>query len=352
MAFKWGEAGVLYTADTDVLAKGGWASVGMAAIDYEATASPFGYGALKLIATQAEGAYLKAMTACTGRVILQGRIKIEGAGSTVFMRLYNNAGASECLALAVTIGGAIQVYNAASSIIHTTAAAAFSFGVYHYFGLDADIGSGSGIVKFWLDQPGAGATPLINLTGVDLTDGSAAGCDMIEFMASALNLHTRYADLGCMDSSGAALNAYQGEKRWYVLPPTADGSSVGWTASAGSDYQCVDDTITANSDADATYVQGAAGAGAELFTSAALPTGVNGIVYVGVRAEVRKTDGGVEPATTLRLRETTGPAVTDSAALALTQAYIHHQHGSPDVPGGSGWTKAQADAIEFGLVAA
>lgn len=349
MAFIWGDPLILYSTDANVIAKGGWSTSSFTGLNYLPTFSPFGYGAVEIDVGAGNGSYKKAFAAATGRVILQGRMYLENGGiASSFLYFYNGGGAALCLRFGVNMAQGIVVTNAAGVIVHTTASGVCAQGVWHYFAVDADIGNTSGIVRMWLDQPSSAATPLINLTAIDLDSGAGTGCDVVELLTTDNNVDVLFSDLACMDSSGAALNAYQGEKRWYVLPPTADGSAVGWTASAGSDYQCVDDTITTLSDEDTTYVQGAPGAGAELFTSAALPTGVGGIVYVGVRAEVRKTDGGVEPVTTLRI---TNGTTSDSAALALTQAYVHHQHGTPDNPGGAGWTKAQADAIEFGLVA-
>ncbi len=347
MAFLWGDAFVLYGSDTDINTKGGWQDSNNAGSNYSATTSPFGYGEISLTTNSG---YFGKTQVVSGRTILQGRVRTVGVGASVaFLQFYNNGGVDLCLQISVDAADRLVVQNAAGATVHTTAAGTFASGISHYFAIDADIGSASGIVKMWLDQPSAGATPIIDLSAIDLTDAGGGTCDRILFLTSDNNVDVFFSDLACLDSSTAALNAYQGEKRWYVLPPTADGSSVGWTASAGSDYQCVDDTITAASDGDTTNVTGAAGAGEEVFTSAALPAGVSGVVYVGVRAEIKKTDGGVEPVTTLRI--TNGTDV-DSAALALTTGYKHHMHGSPDNPGGSGWTVAQANALEFGLVAA
>lgn len=295
----------------------------------------------------------KAFPAVSGRIFVQFAIWVDphSAASKIF-QIFNNSGANVCMELGISAADALQVYDANGTVVATTSGGSVAVSRWNTIAIEAEIGSASGILKVWLNQPSSVATPVVNLSSIDLDDGALAGADMVGWFIQAVSTAPNYylSEVLIYDSSGAApWNAYLGDKRQHVLLPNGAGSSTTWTQTpgSGSNFDKLDDPISALPDDDATYVQGAAGAGADLYAYGNLPAGTVGIVGVVLEADMKKTDAGaISPL--LRMRE--NATNVDSAALSPSTTYGKYQHFSADVPGGSGWSEAEVNALEAGQV--
>lgn len=125
--------------------------------------------------------------------------------------------------------------------------------------------------------------------------------------------------------------------------PTGDGATVAWAASAGSDYQCVDEA-TPNGDTD--FISSATPNDIDTFTYPAL--GLAGTVLgVAPTSVARKDDAGVRS-----IREvvrTSGTNYPGGADLTLTSTYVNYQQVWETNPAGGAWTVAAVDGAQFGV---
>ena len=314
-------------------------------------AGRFGLQAFRM--TNSANWLFKAFPATAGRIIVQFSIKFDAhISASKFFRIWNNSGAEICLELGVSAADALQVYNAAGTLVATTAGGLLAPDRWNTIAVEAQIGSSTGTVKVWVNQPSSGATPIVNLAGIDLTDTSGAGADTVDWMLQSVGgaPFWNLSEVLIYDTSGPApMNAYLGDKRLHVLLPNGAGSATAWTQfpASTSNFDKVDDPITAAPDADATYNGATTGAGADLYAFGDLPAGTTGIVGVVEEAELRKTDAGViSPQLRMRANATN----LDSAAISPFETYTKHQHFSADVPGGTGWTEANVNGMEAGQV--
>lgn len=145
--------------------------------------------------------------------------------------------------------------------------------------------------------------------------------------------------------SGTATD-FQGDVRAIGQLCNADGASTAWTASAGSDYQCVDD---ATPDGDTTYISSATPG--DRFTGAwpALPVASGAAVSgVMVRNIARKDDAGTRTIASVIRRGGTNYDGTTTANLSTSyQAYEQFYVQDPSTA--AAWTVANVDAGEYGV---
>lgn len=291
----------------------------------------------------------KSFPIATGKMIFHVAIKIDSANSNAedsILEFCNNSGADICLRVGITNANAIRVYDKDGSTASTGTAAQWTRGAWHSLAVEADIGNNSGTVKVWFDKFNAGDSPDLSLTGVNMRPSSSARCDQVRLKNNG-NCAMFIQDILLYDLSGSgAWSAYLGDMRIRTLLPSGAGSATNWTASAGSNYQCVDDAMSAVDDGDSTYVAAASGAGADLYALANLPSGVTGIVGVVAESTMRKTDAG-DPGT-LKQRMRASSTNVDSGAIAPSTSYETFQHFRADVPGGTGWTESDVNGLEIG----
>lgn len=306
----------------------------------------FGLGAFNN--TDSATSVVKAFPVAQDKVVVQFAMAFTSlANATKFCELFNNSGADVCMRLDVTAAGAIRLVDAAGATVVTTAAALVAGNsAYHVFAVEAEIGSGAGTVRVWLD-----GSLVIDEAGVDLDDGAGTAADMVRWGLDAVaSVGHRLSEFFIYDLSGAApWNAHIGDKRLIPLLPEGD-DTVAWTPSGGPpNFDEVDDPLSANSDGDATYVE-INGDGTDLYDMEDMPvTPVSGILGVIVNMEARKTGAGAEPGDGLRSQYASTGGNNNSAILGpLTTSYQEYQLLLPDAPGSSGWTEAEINALQLG----
>jgi hypothetical protein len=231
-----------------------------------------------------------------------------------------------------------DVYRGTSSPVQvylgSSADNSVSASTWHHVIFKAVINDVTGAIEVRLD----GAT-IINLTSVDTRNngGSASGANQVSF--SFCSIH----DIVICDGTGAApYNGIIGDMTVKCLIPDAAGSSSGWTPSAGSNYQNVDDTTP---DTDTTYNSTAV---AGTIDSYALPNPTLSGTCRGIQmtAFMRKDDAG---ARTARVRLYDGTAY-NGTTVNLADSYSKVDHIWPLHPGtGVAFTAAQLNAAEAGV---
>lgn len=278
------------------------------------------------------------------------------ASGAWFFRMYNNSGASVSLELRFTMAGAVKVFDANGSDVGTSASSVINFGgdIHQSFVVEADVGNGStGTVRVWISDL---ATPILDLSALDLDGSGGGGCDLLEWQnilgpgfAPAL-VKLRLSEVFLYDNSGPApWNALStiGDIRHEPLPPTSD-ASVEMTPSGGApNYDEVDDPLTDDSDEDGSYVEATAASKLDQYGFGDLPGGfdVLGLLLI---MEAKKTDAGAEPGDFAGRIDVSATTADTPTLGALTTSYLEYQYMFKDAPGGSGWTPAQINALKAG----
>ncbi len=137
--------------------------------------------------------------------------------------------------------------------------------------------------------------------------------------------------------------SFQGDSRVITDMPNADGTYTAWTASAGSDYQCVDE-IPYNGDTD--YISTSTATADDTFGFPS--TGVTGTVLgVQTQAIARKDDAA---ARNLALLVDSGGTLSVGSSQALGASYAQYKRTDlvdPDT--GSAWAMTAVNAAEYGV---
>jgi len=156
-----------------------------------------------------------------------------------------------------------------------------------------------------------------------------------------------FDDLVVMDTTGALNNSFIGDVTISAIYPSGAGNSSGWTPSAGSNYQNVDEA-TPNDDTD--YNSTSTLNAKDLYTFADAPAGAD-IRAVQVLAAVRK---GAEGPGQVKLVTRSNSADYDSVAKGIGGTSYSYVRQVLEADPGSGsplaaWTESGFNAAEFGI---
>lgn len=160
--------------------------------------------------------------------------------------------------------------------------------------------------------------------------------------------YTRYIDdIVIWTGSGASPTSFMGYAQIDTLLPTGDGADTAWTASAGSDYQCVDDAL-AGADGDTTYISASSASTKSSFAMADLTGVATSNLAVQVRARAKKTASEVK---TLRGYVKSSASTTNGVTRGMMDNYAVHRLGivSADPNGGGAWTESSINAMQAGV---
>jgi len=124
--------------------------------------------------------------------------------------------------------------------------------------------------------------------------------------------------------------------------PDGAGDATDFTPSAGANWAAVDEVAT---DDDSTYVESATVGHKDLYNIATTGFTSASVLAVQVHHIARKTDGVLREIRPLLKHGATELA---GATVALGTSYSRTSELFDDVPGGSGWTLAQVEALQVG----
>lgn len=167
--------------------------------------------------------------------------------------------------------------------------------------------------------------------------------------AQAGTAHIIYYDDGLIESSTALANIdYPPSRRVRRQGVESDGTYTAWTASAGSDYQCVDE-VPPNADADYISADDSAAIATTVNLFSTATSGIRGKVLAASETVlVRQTLG--TPVCRLRVRSGGVDSDTSAASTVTHTTYKARKRVMPDdTNGGGAWTIARLDGVEIGL---
>ncbi len=186
----------------------------------------------------------------------------------------------------------------------------------------------------------------LNLTGIN-TLATATALD--EFYLQSKNSPVNYYDdLFICDGTGSANNDFLGPLNIYTLVPNGNSATVQMTASAGSNFQCVDEIPSNTTD----YVTATAVNQTDLYTMTDLPAGITPTAIPGVqfRTQARRLSNNANLGKFQFASSYSGStafSTTKSVMASLFQSNFSIREKQPD--GTSDWTKAAIDGLDAGM---
>lgn len=256
-----------------------------------------------------------------------------GSGNGIFFR----EGSTSHGIVTFNANNTITISRGDGTVLATSSPfAPFLVGVWRFLEVSYKVHDSTGSIEVRLD----GAVILGPTGSLDTRNGAAVGTvDNVYFsgMASfSWDLDNHYF------ASGSA--GFQDECRVVTDLPVSDGTNTAWAASAGSDYQCVDDA-TQNGDTD--YISSSSAGAIDTFTMATL--GVTGTIRaIAVSIFGRKDDTGARSVKTHIRRAST--EYDNGVTHALSVSTAGYQGIWPTDPStGVAWVAGNIDGAEYGV---
>lgn len=194
-------------------------------------------------------------------------------------------------------------------------------------------------------------TTVMSGTNVDTRDGGTGTLDTIRISggsgsADTIDGNVMIDDLYILDTTGGApQNTFLGPIKIEGILPDGNGDTNNFTASAGSNYQCVDENPP-NDDTD--YVSSGTSTHVDLYTHGNLSV-VNGTIF-GTQVNLSHK---LDAAGTLTIRakakhSTTVGDGTSTAVTNTTYQYLRHIF-SVNPSTSAAWTPTEVNAAQFGV---
>lgn len=213
---------------------------------------------------------------------------------------------------------------------------------WYHIGVTAYIHATSGYISLYID--GVLALTFTGNTGTAGMVGAYAGGTATSGSSGWTNpLHI---DDFFVDMGSAEADAVVPSRRFLWCPVIADGPTVNWTASAGSDFQCVDEA-PANDDTDYVWIDTDNEIEYFQVSSPTIPVGYTISAVVPV-VHARKTDVAIDSRLSLEVYQSPG-VFTPSTDLPLTTTYHGYPGFFPAAPDTTPWDLTKFNACRYGF---
>jgi hypothetical protein len=307
-----------------------------------AASGRFGNQALNCTASGAElqMRFVNTRTASNTLIIqFAFRPQLNGGGAIgrqLLTRVLNASGTTHC-SLYVTPGGGFQLENVLNAVVATAQPGQLHMNAWNFIQ-----------IKVLLNDAGTFTMNVNNVQVFNAVAGDySTGVNSISFVWLSGSPADHFFDtVLIMDGSGATFNDFVSDMRYELLPVDADGSVVNWTASAGNDFQCVDDSIGAYNTTD--YISSTTTDQDSLFTHT--NTGATGTIhFVGQFCLTRADAAAEEIALVCKSGATTDVGVDIPLFNHATTFRWRKRFYTVDPNTSAAWTTANIDAAEFGV---
>lgn len=247
-------------------------------------------------------------------------------------------GGSAQVSLLVTNSGYLQVTNGHGTLLGQSVAP-ISVGVWYWLEISVTFGN-SGSFEVRLN----GST-IISGSGVDTSLSGNSYATTFQIGSTYANgRNNQFSDLYVCNGLGSVNNNFLGDCKVSLLLPNGAGNSAQWTPSAGSNYQCVDET-THNGDTD--YVSSSTVGNIDTYAFGNLAANAGTILGVVTQTLARKDDAGsvtIAPVIRTNSNNYEGSAVpVPTSYTYLRQIYEQN----PDTA--AAWSASEVNAAEFGF---
>lgn len=204
---------------------------------------------------------------------------------------------------------------------------------WYYVGVKVVVDDSVGIVTVNLN-----GVEVIALTSQDTQNGGTGVIDNLSLWSG-----TEYT---YFDDIKVRTDSIPGVAGLFVKVPTANGTDTGWTPSAGSAYECVDEVPATNADNIYTDVS-TTGTKSTFIHGGLTATAYGSIDCVCVAAKAQLDDTGSGNIRTI-IESNGSYGSGSSVALSVSPLYVHlFQETDPDTS--AAWTKTGVNAAEPGV---
>ena len=244
------------------------------------------------------------------------------------------------LVVEATTGNAL-VYRGASATLLQTSTLPLFYGAeqWVYVCMKVVVADAGGSIIVWRN-----GVEIINFTGDTRNAGTTGLINTVALGGTNSATNTAFCDVVICDGNGSVNNGLFPDARVDALRPTAEGNTIAFTPSTGTDNSAnVDD---ATPDDDTTYNSSASAGDKDTFVTGDMPATPTSIMGVVVQTQARKDDAG---AVTLRHVIRSDGVDYESADLTLGDTY--GWHGSvweTDPDTSAAWTESGVNAMETG----
>lgn len=321
---------------------GGWQPENSPTCLFSTTGGRYGGGAIYWTTTIYQWIKTVPLVAYGSTIYVGFAYKHGGLATTALLYGKSDASAS-IFGLSHDAAGALTfIPNSGANI--SEAGTSLTPGTWHWIEIKVTLGTtaSNGAVEVRVN-----GSVVITGSSID-TNTTGAGCGSIEIGGAGSGGSPAYVDdVVVFDGSGATINNFLGDTKITTHAANADAATVDWTASAGADYQCVDDTPNAAND-DTDYISSSTAAQESRFGMGNLATAPATIHAVQARYRAKKTDAGTR---TMRGLIKSGGVESTGTTLGLSTAY-RWSYGDffPLDPNGSiAWTDTAVNALEVGV---
>ena len=331
----------LYSSKAQVIAAG-WGSEHPTNIDFSTSSGRFGGGCLTY-SGGTTGWVAPVLVAAGSTITIAAAlfVNLTGGSAADVVILGQSSFSDNAFRLDVNASGDLSAYNRSGVQVGSTAVAALTDDSWHWFEMQVVIGTtiSNGSIEVKIN-----GTSVITATSIDTRGSNVPNVAHISFRGSSGD--TRWDDIIIMDGTGVGMNGFIGDSKIDVLIPNSDSSPSDWTASAGSDFQCVDDGIGGSND-DTDYISSSTVGQVSEFQMSNFADNPTAVYCVQARARARKEDAGER---TFRLYIESGATVDNGVEMGGTIGYSWRRNGvwNRNPNGSVVWNKNTVNALKVG----
>jgi len=257
--------------------------------------------------------------------------------TTRLLALYD--GVTEGVNVRCKADGEFEVYRA-NTLLGTTTGAAVGQNNWCHFEIKVVTNDTTGSIELRVN-----GSAKLTLTSQDTQAGSNAYHDMVRFLGVA-STGQHIDDIYICDGSGSANNNFLGNMKVVGIFPTAEGDTINFTPSTGTDNSALVDENPPNDDTD--YVESSTVGQKDLYQYGDVSGLGNTIAGLQINTDVRETDASSFSLITVVKSNVTE---SDSAASAIgSTSYVTKTRVVAQDPDTSAaWTQAGINAAQFGM---
>lgn len=307
-----------------------------------------GQSALRVSCTASGGHLYKLLPSNASTLFMNCAVKIgsftNGNGSThAIMSMWDGSTAQMSIAVnsnnTVSIHRGIQWFGSSGTVLATTSAPLLPLNTWTHFQFMVTFHNTAGAYELRINN-----TTVLSATNVNtrITSNNYANRIGVGF-SYADTCTIDFCDTYAFDDTGSSFNTWTNDSR--VSPRRINGAGTysQFTPSAGSNYQCIDDTTP---DGDSTYVESSTVNAIDSYKMGALPTPASNVRALVHLIYAKKTDAG--PKTFSPFLVSNSTEYLNPATYQLTDSYKYYQINYTENPVTSQpWTIGEATSIDL-----
>jgi hypothetical protein len=244
------------------------------------------------------------------------------------------------LAVILTITGELSVYRG-STLLGTTTGAGISAAQWHHIEIKVYCHATAGTVTIRVDE-----VEKLALTSQNTRNSGDARFNRVRFRGITNTTNSRFDDVYILDATSTVNNNFLGRKRVIAIFPNAAGDLTQWTASTGTNWDCVDEQNPSTTD----YVQADTSGLTDLYNFSAVSGITGGVCGVQINVLAISTQDGAPWNVYLPVKPQSGSENDGSAILVVSSTHkIKSRLLETNPTTGVAWTTADLDSAQFGL---